>query len=443
MNKYRSLLLLAAGATLSLGACKPHLTPEPYSTGGLDFTRYVAVGNSLTAGYADGTLYRSGQQSAYPSILSYAFNQFGPSEYKAPLLPGEFGWPTPKRVLGLSADCQGNVSLAPVLYSGAPDTVGSYINVAAQGPYNNLGIPGIRAIDFLNPYYGMFNPYAARLLSTTNPLTEVNQIQPTFFTMWLGNNDVLAYATSGGSGKSSGGTLTDLNAISSTALFSVAVDSVLNRLIPRGGTAKGAVLNIPDVTAIPYFTTVPYNGLVLTRQGQVDSLNAAYQPAGISFTLGQNPFIIQDNAVPVIKMRKAKPGELILLTVPQDSLKCAGWGSRKPIPGQYVLDETEIQAAKLATETFNGILRTAATARGLAYVDMNSYLKTLRPSILYNGVTLTTEFVKGGIFSLDGVHLTPKGNALVANEILRTINATYGASLPMADVNAYNGIMFP
>jgi lysophospholipase L1-like esterase len=442
MNKHRSLLLLA-GAALSLAACKPHLTPDPYSAGGLDFTRYVAVGNSLTSGYADGTLYRSGQQSAYPAILSNTFNRFGPSDYKAPLLPGDYGWPSAKRVLGLSADCQGTVSLGPVLYTGVPDTAGSSTNIAAQGPFNNLGVPGIRAIDFLNPFYGFLNPYSARFFSQANPLVELSRQQPTFFTMWVGNNDVLAYATSGGSGKSSGGGPADINAISSTAFFAGGIDSVLNRLMPAGSTAKGAIINIPDVTAIPFFTTVPYNGLVLTRQGQVDSLNAAYQAAGISFTLGANPFIIQDNAVPVIKMRKAQPGELILLTIPQDSLKCAGWGSKKPIPGQYVLDQTEIKAVKDATTTFNTMLQTEAVNRGLAYVDVNTYLKTLSPSILYNGVTFTTEFVKGGIFSLDGVHLTPKGNALVANEILRTINYMYGTSLPMADVNAYNGIMFP
>lgn len=454
MNQYRSSLLIAACAALALSACKPRLTPDAYSSGGLDFTRYIAVGNSLTAGYADGSLYRSGQMSAYPSILSYSFSRLGPSDYKAPLLPGESGWPIipsqayyPKRVLGLSADCLGVTSLGPVLYTGAPDTAGSSTSIAAQGPYTNLGVPGIRAVDFLNPFYGFLNPYSARFFTSPNPLVELGKAQPTFFTAWIGNNDVLAYATSGGAaGKSSGGSpfiLADQKAISSTAFFAAAVDSVLNRLQPAGSTAKGAVMNIPDVTAIPFFTTVPYNGLVLTRQGQVDSLNFAYQPTGISFTLGANPFIIQDNSVPVIKFRKARAGEYILLSIPQDSLKCGGWGSKKPIPGQYVLDQYEVAAVKDATSAFNGILRTAAINRGLAYVDMNAYLKTITAGTQYNGVTLNASFVKGGAFSLDGVHLTPRGNALVANEILRTINYVYGASLQMADVNNYNGVLFP
>lgn len=447
---HKKLLPIAAAASLLFAACNPHLETTSPNGGKLDFSRYVAVGNSLTAGYADGSLYRSGQMNAYPALLSYAFSRLGPSDYKAPLLPGEAGWPIdfksffPRRVLGTSIDCQGVTSLGPVFYSGTIDTAGSGANVAAQGPYNNLGVPGIRAIDFLVPGYALFNPYAARLFTNplAAPITQITRIQPTFFTAWIGNNDVLGYATSGGSGKSSGGTFLDLNSISNVEDFAVAVDSVLNRLSPDG-TTPGAVINIPDVTAIPYFTTVPYNKLVLTRQGQVDSLNLAYQISGITFSLGDNPFIIQDNSVPFFKLRKIRPGEYITLTVPQDSLKCGGWGSRKPIPAQYVLDANEVLAVQQATTVFNGILRTAALKRGLAYVDINAYLKTITSGVQFNGVTFNTTFIKGGAFSLDGVHLTPRGNALVANEILRTINYVYGVSLPMVDVNAYNGVAFP
>ena len=407
----------------------------------------MAVGNSLTAGYADGSLYRSGQQAAYPAILASVFTSFGGGAYNAPLLPGESGWPGPKRVLGLSTDCSGVTSLGPVLYPGdRSDTAGSSANVAAQGPYNNLGVPGIRAIDFLNPFYGAFNPYAKRLYASSNPLGELDRIPPTFFTLWIGNNDVLAYATSGGAGKSSGGSPfnpADQNSISDNVLFANAVDSILNRLVPPGSTAKGAIMNIPDVTAIPYFTTVPYNGLALTRQGQVDSLNFAYQAAGVSFTLGANPFIIQDASVPVIGFRKATAADYILLTIPQDSIKCGGWGSKKPIPANYVLDAKEAAAVRAATQQFNDILYLLGSRRGLAYVDMNSYLKSIVSGISFNGTTVNATFVRGGAFSLDGIHLTPRGNALVANEILRRINEVYGASLPMTDPNVYNGVIFP
>src|SRR5690606_24882552 len=123
------------------------------------------------------------------------------------------------------------------------------------------------------------------------------------------------------------------------------------------GGAEGVLVNIPDVTAIPYFNTVPYNGLVLTRQTQADSLNAAYQGTGITFSPGPNPFIIQDISVPLTGRRAIRPGELILLTVPQDSIKCRGWGSIRPIPARYVLDAGEVAAARDAVATFNGLIQ--------------------------------------------------------------------------------------
>jgi len=435
--------LILAAAVLSLAACKPQLNTSAPDAGGLDFSRYIAVGNSLTAGYSDGSLYRSGQQNSYPAILAKQFAVVGGGDFSQPLLNSESGYPSPKRVLGVSADCLGAVGLGPVVFPGSrSDTTGDGLNIASSGPYNNLGVPGLRAIDFLQPGYALIAkaflgaPYASRFFdnpATDRPLDMVKRSNPTFFTAWIGNNDVLLYATSGGAGSPI--------PVSPVPAFSAAVDSVADALTAHG--AKGALINIPDVTAIPYFNTVPYNGLVLSRQTQADSLNFFYFGSGITFTTGQNPFVIQDMSVPLIQKRQIKPGEYILLTVPQDSLKCAGWGSLKPIPAQYVLDAGEVAAVRNATTAFNGIIQSKAAALGLAYVDVNTYLKTLNSGVIFNGVSFNTVFVRGGAFSLDGVHLSPRGYALTANEIIRTINAFYGASVPMADVNAYNGVLFP
>lgn len=439
---------IAGLAALTLASCKPNLDTDTPSAGPLDLRRYVAVGNSLTAGYADGSLYKSGQENSYPNMLASQFRLVGGGAFKIPYLPGESGWPialpayTPKRVLGYAPSCTGVTSLGPVLYLTNIDTNGSSARINAAGPYNNTGVPGIRAIDYLFPGYPSLNPYAKRFYENLagRPTDEINRLDATFFTAWIGNNDVLGYATSGGAGKGSGGGIADANSISSVPLFSLAVDSVLNRMTQHG--AKGAVMNIPDVTAIPFFTTIPPKGLVL-RSGQADTLNLVFAGTPLHFSAGANYFVVEDTSVPVIKRRQIGSGEYLLLTLPQDSLKCAGWGSIKPIPARYVLDATEVGNVQSATLTFNQILQTAAQLRGLAYVDMNAYLKTLQTGITFNGAELSTKFVSGGAFSLDGVHLTPKGYALAANEMIRTINAYYKSSIPTIDVNLYTGVKFP
>lgn len=437
----KTFLLIAAGAALLMGSCKSKIEPEKPSAGDADFSNYVAIGNSLTAGYADGTLYRTGQENSYPSMLAAQFKLVGGGDFKQPLLPGEAGWPSVKRVLGISIDCLGVQSLGPVLYSGTSDTAGSATNIAVGGPYNNQGVPGIRCIDYTYPNYGLVNPYSARFYPATanqKPLDVAIAANPTFFSMWLGSNDVLGYATNGGTGVVGGTTTID---ISPTAAFKASYEASVAALVGLG--AKGVLINIPDVTTIPFFTTVPAQGLALTRQGQADSLNAAYQGLnGIHFAVGANYWVIVDSTVPG-NMRQMKAGEYVCLTVPQNSLKCSGWGSVVPLPDAYVLDAGEVANVKSATTAFNLIIEDVATQYGLAYMDANAYLASLKSGITWNGVTYTPTFVTGGVFSLDGVHLTPRGYALVANEILRVVNATYHATIPSVDINSKNGVLFP
>lgn len=40
------------------------------TSGEANFSKYIALGNSLTAGYRDGALYSSGQAESYPSMLA-------------------------------------------------------------------------------------------------------------------------------------------------------------------------------------------------------------------------------------------------------------------------------------------------------------------------------------------------------------------------------------
>jgi len=74
----------------------------------------------------------------------------------------------------------------------------------------------------------------------------------------------------------------------------------------------------------------------------------------------------------------------------------------------------------------------------LAFVDARSELAILATfGIAYNGGVLTSQFVTGGGFSLDGAHPTPRGYAHVANLTIQEINTTYGATIPTVDIGNY------
>ena len=65
----------------------------------------------------------------------------------------------------------------------------------------------------------------------------------------------------------------------------------------------------------------------------------------------------------------------------------------------------------------------------MALVDANALLTELNTTgITFDEFNMTSDLVFGGMFSLDGVHLTSRGYALAANEFLKAIDATYGSN---------------
>lgn len=437
MRKLYIIGLMACG----LSACKPNIEPNAPERGDADFSRYMAVGNSLTAGYTNGSLYRDGQMHSYPRMLADQFGTVGGGEFRQPLLPGEHGWPWAKKILDyVTGPCDTVATLQPTDFKGALDTFTSSNNIYDIGPFNNMGIPGIRVIDFLVPGYGMFNPYATRMFktpATSRPIDELLNVEHTFFTLWLGNNDVLGYAQAGGE---EGATVPGgIGKLTQAFEFATAYDSVMDALTRSG--AKGVVLNIPDLLSAPYFTTIPAKGLTLDKE-KANLLNLNYNGTQVHFDVGANYFVIQDNKAPG-GFRQIKDGELIRLELPMDSVKCAGWGTIKPIPGSYVLTMEEVDKANKFIAEYNKIINQMATKYNIPVVDIAAYLRAAQTGVVYNGVGFTTTYVQGGVFSLDGLHMTGRGYALVANHILMKINEHYGSTIPMVDVNAHPGIMFP
>ena len=449
MKTYHILLLLAL---MSLVACQPEIDKFTTSSGQADFTTYVAVGNSLTSGYADGELYRSGQENSYPMILAYQMKAAGCSQFLQPLMYDEYGF---GRRLLLNASIPG-----PVPAGVAPDPR-NFESIAALGPFHNMGVPGAKSFHLLVPGYATLNPYFGRFASSPSAtvLTDAAAINPTFFSCWIGNNDVLAYALTGASADS----ITDINT------FSYAMNTILQTLTANG--AKGAVANIPDITNIPYFTYIntrlPYYGLVLDAQ-KAAALNGAYAAFeqylasqgvtwsyGFNFAEGTNAFVVTDETLPLpapFNVRQMKAGELFLLTLPTDSILNHGMGSVNlagpmpvpfGIPDKFFLSQGEISEITTATHQFNEVIASLAASYGLALVDMNGKLNQLATTgFTVDGITFTDEFVTGNAFSLDGVHLTAQGYALTANFFIDAINAKYSADLKPVSPRLYPGIYY-
>ena len=63
----------------------------PLTAGTADFSKYVALGNSLTAGYSDGTLFIEGQKGSWTNVLSQQFALVGGGDFKIPYMADNVG----------------------------------------------------------------------------------------------------------------------------------------------------------------------------------------------------------------------------------------------------------------------------------------------------------------------------------------------------------------
>ncbi|MFD1467854.1 SGNH/GDSL hydrolase family protein [Hymenobacter caeli] len=471
---------------LALGGCQPNIDAPQISAGSATFTTYLAVGNSLTSGYADGGLYLDGQLNSYPNILSQQFAQVGGGAFTQPLFtPAQSNGSGYLKLTGFTAagkPITANVT-TNLAIRGVSSANGQYLYTKYTDPVNNLGVPGIRLADIQTVGYGSVagNAFFERITPDASAgqtylqrvQATVGALKPTFFTEWLGSNDVLLYATAGG------GSPSPTAAITSTATFTANLGLVLDALTTGG--AKGVVSTIPDVTGIPFFTTVGPSFRATLAAANVPTAAPFVYTTGILAPGQPNTRVagtladIRTGGVGTLLLtltssdyaglygqptgkywrdyyRQLKPSlpatvpnlSVFLLAMGVDTTKAFGQSTGNPFPSILVLDGTEQANVATATNAYNGIISSAAVTRGLALFDANTYFRGVATGgQAANAVNNTASYVSGNIFGLDGVHPTPRGYALVANEILRAINAKYGSTFQDVNVNNYRGVVFP
>ena len=313
-NKYILLAILAAG----FASCEPEFENDvnaDYTSGDADFTSYVALGNSLTAGYMDGTVSRVGQSYSFPNLLATQFATVGGGEFTQPSYADDVN---NLGGLTLGGAPIGDTRLIIDASQGRPENITGTSTIEVSNlqatAYNNMGVPGAKSFHLGASGYGNLagvalgqsNPYFVRHATspTATVLGDAMSKNPTFFTNWIGANDVLSYATNGGAqadgitpandhnltGNTNPATYGS-NDITNAGVFASVYSTIVSTL--TSGGAKGVVCTVPSVTSIPYFTTVPYNPLspaALGGQTNIDALNASlYGPLDAVFTLSGEP----------------------------------------------------------------------------------------------------------------------------------------------------------
>ncbi|CAL2081659.1 G-D-S-L family lipolytic protein [Tenacibaculum sp. 190524A05c] len=464
---------------------------------GLDLSNYVAVGASFSAGFTDNALFIAAQENSFPNIISQKFQLAGGGDFVQPLMNDNIG--------GLLFG--GNMIQGPRLYfnGSGPASLAALgavptteVTTKLPSNNNNYGIPGAKSYHFVAPGYGSLNavplgqanPYFARISSseTATVLGDAVANAPTFFTLSeIGGNDVLGYALGGGAGVDQTGNMNPATYgpadITDPTAFAGILTQMVDALTANG--AKGVVGNIPYITSLSHFTTVPHNPIPLDAatagavnqayaaynqglQGVLDAKNAGLLPAQVIALLDQagfdqaevdrrqitfaegtsNAVVIMDEDLTdlsivnpaLTNMRQATADDLLVLTsssfigtLADPSNPLSVNGVAVPLADKWVLTPEEQNNIRVATDSYNATLKAVADGKGLGFVDFNAILQQAATTgLTFGDFTMTTSLVTGGLVSLDGVHLTARGYGLMANEFLKATDATYGSNFGVA-----------
>ncbi len=449
--------------------------PDAYldiDSGDADFSTYVSMGESITAGVSDNSLFAAAQMNSYPNIMAGVMSMAGGGEFTQPYVSDNVG----------GINVAGEQFWGPRLFfdgAGPAFVSGSVTTEATSvvpGPYSNMAMPYAIAGSFVVPgvgsmeglMAGLANPWYVRTASSNNAtmVGDAMMQQPTFVTLVPGN-DFASYAQFGASGFPFG----PLELDGPTGMLAAVVGTIqaLSSIVPNG-----VITTLPDPTTTPDWNTVTYDAIPLD-QATADQLNVLVQAynGGLIFfqsigamspeevasrTLatrvpGANPILIEDetltdlSAAGLPSWRDANANDKISLQAstflgqPVDGVdpNSGIWGVSAGLPDFGVLLPSEVEEIQTKLATANAALA-GSVPSGWALFDLAAlYNDVVTTGVMEDSFNMTGDLVFGGFFSLDGYTPTSRGSALIAKRMMEAIDATWGSNLSDAglDIGQY------
>ena len=364
------------------------------ATGTPSFATTVVIGDSLSAGFQNGSLLDSQQPHGWASLAATQAN----FSLTLPLIAP----PGAPAVLQLVS-----VGPPPVIQQAAGTTSGRD-NPSVQP--TDLAVPGHLLNDLINTTPTVVPTTDEELITdlvlgfpignNKSQMNEAIQLNPTALFVWIGNNDALQADDSG-----------TPNSMTPVATFTQQYQQLLSTLHAQT-KATLIVANIPDVTLVPYLTPAA----TITAQVATET--------GLSETQVATDLGIQS-------------GDLINATGQgqvQSAITAIMQGQTPtPLTDAGFLSASEISTIQSMVNQYNAVIAQEVSAVGGVLVDIHALIQNLAQNgITINNYHATGTFL-GGLFSLDGIHPTNTGYALIANEFIDTMNASLKTTF--ADVN--------
>jgi lysophospholipase L1-like esterase len=403
-TRFAAVLLLAAlVAVPSFAAAR----------GKADFTRIVALGDSLMAGYESGSLNNAHQPFSPPAQFA---RQVGATDFQQPLI--SFPGVAPEIILT-------DISKFPPTLVPAPG-LGQPLNLNLPRPYNNLAVPGATIGSLLkvtgaeNPPIGYF-PVVLRGQGTA--VQQALALHPTFILADPGNNDYLGAATAGTPAL-----------LTSSADFKAQYAAFLDALIAGAPDAGIVVSNLPEnFLKLPFFTAIPpvlinpaTNQPVVGPDGK--PIFYITQSGGQTVQLDANSFVLLPYSG-LLQQGYGIPPALKAVP-PFNALPHTG----EPLPDIATLTGAEAATIVAAVKDFNNTITTLAAARNIPVANLSAVFDQAVAGLNIGPFHFSSAFISGGLISLDGIHPTDIGYALMTNAFIKATNDAYGTNIPVVSI---------
>ncbi|MCA0230961.1 MAG: hypothetical protein LCH91_10895 [Bacteroidetes bacterium] len=381
--------------------------------------RLVSVGGGLSAGFRDGGLYREGQLTAFPNLIAGQMKV----DFVQPLFSEAEGNGTGYKTIAASTGplvTFNMVSNNLGVSSNGSETV--YSPFRGPNSIDQLAFPEIsRGLQYfrsselvLDGSYKYLNRVVTPEITTKfkSPREWIESQEGDLFIFELGLSDLVRYLSLAG-----GGGISSLDA----GYVTTSPEFLLMRSVSK--KAKGVMLNVPNATESPYFKQITIEKV--TKLGmkifvQTSSHSERFRPFDSSI----------DRLLPTVTVEKLFKGELT---------------------GNVYLKDTDVLSKadgddEVTTITPNSYNQNEVTriAKELNWpiVDLNSLYKRIQAGsyVTDDGIAVNPAWPRGGnFFSADGVYPTAFGQAVITNEVIKTLNKHYGLQIQLLQTRFFMG----
>jgi lysophospholipase L1-like esterase len=410
MSKTRSLvrafLTVALGAAVGCSHDAEVLNVRPADP---LFGTYVAIGNSITAGYQSDGITNTTQQQSFAFLLASQMR----TRFAYPALAGR-GCPPPLTNWQTGARAgAGSTSTTCDLRTAT----------SATDVLNSVAVPGAASTEVNSPTSPYHNTLTTLFLGGETQVQRAIEAHPTFLSIWIGNNDVLQAAATGLVTATPGIS----RGITPVATYIANYDGMLSALTAGAPNAKGVLIGTVNTGAAPIlFPVSAFNNAQFAA--------GFSQLAGGTVTLHPNctgsAALVSFAIIPQMRAYNPATGAGHPRTIVCQKNTP---GVPPPVGDIFILDDEDQAALTAAVSAYNTHVQAKATELGWAYADPNALITALRTAgcILPapNLLAAATSSPFGACVSLDGVHPSATGQAQLANALITVINAKYGTTL--------------